>query len=215
VDQCPHRQASRPFQRLACFLLVLYYKINLMKSQYRKSDFPVDAIRRYLEPGPIVLVSSRHKEKTNIMTMGWYTMMQFTPSLIGCFIVGYNHSHDLIRKSGQCVINLPTVDLLQQVIGIGNCHGKDIDKFEKFGLTAQKATKVDAPLIKECYANFECVVHDKKLLSTYSFFILEVVKAHVPKTPKYPQTVHYTGDGVFMLSGDHVAFPKLFRPENL
>ena len=186
-----------------------------MKKQYKKKDFPVDGIRRYLEPGPIVLVSSRYKGKNNIMTMGWYTLMQFTPSLLGCFIVGYNHSHDMIRKSRECVINLPTKDLLQEVIGIGNCHGKEIDKFDKFGLTASPAEQVEAPLIKECYANFECKVSDEQLLKKYSFFILEVVKAHVPATPKYPKTVHYTGDGVFMISGDHVGFPAKFRPENL
>lgn len=149
------------------------------------------------------------------MTMGWYTLMQFEPSLIGCFIVDYNYSHELIRKSGECVINLPTVDLLQKVIGIGNCHGQSDDKFEKFSLTPLPAKHVNAPLIKECYANFECRVYNKRLLKDYSFFILEVVKAHVPKSPKYPKTVHYTGDGVFMISGKHVAFPKKFRPENL
>ena len=186
-----------------------------MRKQYKKKDFPVDGIRRYLEPGPIVLVSSRYKEQNNIMTMGWYTLMQFTPSLLGCFIVDYNHSHDMIRKSKECVINLPTVDLLQEVIGIGNCHGKGIDKFDKFALTASPATEVDAPLIKECYANFECKLKDGQLLRKYSFFILEVVKAHVPKTPEYPQTAHYTGDGVFMISGNHVGFPEKFRPENL
>ena len=186
-----------------------------MKKTYKKHDFPVDGIRRYLEPGPIVLVSSHYKGKNNIMTMGWYTLMQFTPSLIGCFIVGYNHSHELIKKSGECVINLPTVDLLQEVIGIGNCHGPNVNKFKKFALTPSSATAVQAPLIEECYANFECRIADRQLLRDYSFFILEVVKAHVPKTPKYPKTVHYTGDGVFMVSGKHVAFPDKFRPENL
>jgi len=186
-----------------------------MSKQYRKLDFPLDGIRRFLEPGPIVLVSSSYKGKSNIMTMGWYTLMQFTPSLIGCFIVGYNYSYELIRKSKECVINLPTVDLLQEVIGIGNCHGPSVNKFEEFSLTAQPASIVQAPLIKECYANFECRIYDRRLLSSYNFFIFEVVKAHVPKTPKYPKTVHYTGDGVFMISGDHRAFPRKFRPENL
>jgi len=186
-----------------------------MKTDFKKADFPVDGIRRYLEPGPIVLVSSQYKGQTNIMTMGWYTLMQFTPSLIGCFIVGYNHSHDMIRKSGQCVINLPTTDLLQEVIGIGNCHGQDMDKFQQFGLTAVPGTQVDAPIIHECYANFECVIHDRQLLPKYSFFILEVVKAHVARKPAFPKTVHYTGDGVFMVSGRHVGYPEKFRPENL
>lgn len=51
-----------------------------------KRDFPVYKVRRYLEPGPIVLVSSRWRGKTNIMTMGWHTVMEFAPSLIGCVI---------------------------------------------------------------------------------------------------------------------------------
>jgi flavin reductase (DIM6/NTAB) family NADH-FMN oxidoreductase RutF len=186
-----------------------------LKKPYKKYDFALDGIRRYLEPGPIVLVSSSHKGKDNIMTMGWYTLMEFNPSLIGCMIVDYNHSHELIRRSGECVINLPTVDLLQKVIGIGNCHGKSVDKFEKFSLTASPATKVKVPLIKECYANFECRIYDRRLLKDYSFFIFEVVKAHVPKTPKYPKTVHYTGDGVFMFSGKHAGYRKKFRRENL
>jgi len=186
-----------------------------MAKEFKKYDFPVDGIRRYLEPGPIVLVSSCYKGKNNIMTMGWYTMMEFTPSLLGCMIVDYNHSHEIIKKSGECVINLPTVDLLQKVIGIGNCHGNKIDKFRKFSLTPSPAKYVKAPLINECYANFECKIKDRKLLPEYNFFILEVVKAHVPKTPKYPKTVHYTGDGVFMLSGDHVDFHEKFKPENL
>lgn len=80
------------------------------------------------------------------MTMGWYMLMEFNPSLIGCMIVDYNHSHELIRKSGECVINLPTVDLLQKAIGIGNCHGMSVDMFEKLPLAALTATHVKAPL---------------------------------------------------------------------
>jgi flavin reductase (DIM6/NTAB) family NADH-FMN oxidoreductase RutF len=53
---------------------------------YTKKDFPTENVRRFLEPGPIVLVSSAHKGKTNIMTMGWHMMMEFQPALIGCCI---------------------------------------------------------------------------------------------------------------------------------
>ena len=76
-----------------------------------KRDFPVYKVRRYLEPGPIVLVSSRWRGKTNIMTVGWHTVMEFAPSLIGCIIAGGNHSFHMIRSSGECVINLPTTKL--------------------------------------------------------------------------------------------------------
>lgn len=182
---------------------------------YKKKDFPVWMVRRYLEPGPIVLVSSRWKNQNNIMTMGWHTVMEFSPSRIGCFITSANYSFELIRKSKDCVINIPTADLVNEVVGIGNCSGSEVDKFKKFRLTAEAADKVKAPLIKECYANFECKVADTSLLKKYSFFILEVVKAHVPSSPKYPTTLHYRGDGIFMVSGKSVNYRKKFKPENL
>ena len=126
--------------------------------QSAKEDFPVGDIRRYLEPGPIVLVSSAHGGETNIMTMGWHTVMEFTPSLVGCIIAGGNHSHRLIRDSGECVINLPTTKLLDTAVGIGNCSGADVDKFDKFGLTAAKAARVEAPARRVDHANAEGLV---------------------------------------------------------
>lgn len=172
-------------------------------------------IRKFLEPGPIVLVSSRWKNKTNIMTMGWHTVMEFSPSLVGCIISNGNHSFNMIEKSGECVINIPTADLLDKVIAIGNSSGSDIDKFSKFELTAENAECVNAPRIKECYANFECKLIGKKMVATYNFFILEVVKAQVAVFPKFPKTVHYRGEGVFMVSGKNMAFPEKFKPQNL
>ena len=183
---------------------------------FQKADFPVDNIRRFLEPGPIVLVSSAWKGKTNIMTMGWHMVMEFQPSLIGCYIWTENHSFDLVRKSKECVINIPTVELAPTVVDIGNTSGRDIDKFSKFGLTAVPAAKVDAPLIEECFASFECKLVDASLIKKYSLFVLEVVKAHAATSPKYPKTIHYRGDGVFMISGANTRrYRSRFRPEML
>jgi flavin reductase (DIM6/NTAB) family NADH-FMN oxidoreductase RutF len=114
-----------------------------------KTDYDLSEVRRILEPGPIVLVSSQHKGERNIMTMGWHMMLGFTPALFGCYIWPGNHSYDLIQKSKECVINVPTRALLDQVVGIGNTTGKDFDKFERFGLTAKSADHVDAHLIGE------------------------------------------------------------------
>lgn len=181
----------------------------------RKADLPVSLARRYLEPGPIVLVSSSCRGKTNIMTIGWHTVMEFTPSLVGCVIAGGNHSFQMIRDSGECVINLPTTALTNKVVGIGNSTGSEIDKFKHFELTADPAEKVTAPLIRECHANFECRLSDDCLVDRYNFFIFEVVKAHVAPSPKHPETLHYTGDGVFMVSGKIISRRGRFRPEML
>ncbi len=186
-----------------------------MMKIYKKKDLPVAEIRRHLEPGPIVLLTSRWKQQTNIMTMGWHTVMEFTPSLVGCIIAGGNHSFELIRKSGECVINIPTVELIDEIVGIGNCSGAEIDKFAKFKLTQAEAKKVKAPLIQECFANIECKLFDKSLIGKYNFFIFEVVKAHVAVAPKYPATVHYTGDGVFKVSEKTISRRAKFLPQNL
>jgi flavin reductase (DIM6/NTAB) family NADH-FMN oxidoreductase RutF len=113
-------------------------------------------------------VSSACDGEFNIMTMGWHTVMEFTPSLVGCMISSGNHSFGLIRQSRQCVINLPTTKLTNTVVGIGNTSGAQIDKFAHFGLSAQKADRVDAPLIAECHANFECVLADDALVEKYT-----------------------------------------------
>ena len=186
-----------------------------MKPDYQKKEIPVGSIRRYLEPGPIVLVSSARDGRRNVMTMGWHTVMEFSPSLFGCVISAGNYSFDMIRYSGECVINLPATELTDEVIGIGNSTGADTDKFQKFGLTAEKADKVNAPLIRECYANFECILHDDALVDQYNFFIWEVVRAQVANSPQYPQTLHYTGDGVFMISGKTINRRDQFLPEML
>ncbi|MDP1964469.1 MAG: flavin reductase family protein [Reyranella sp.] len=186
-----------------------------MKRHDHKTDLPVSQVRRYLEPGPIVLVTSAFGGARNIMTMGWHTVMEFTPSLVGCVIADGNHSFELVRRSGECVINLPTTALTDQVVGIGNSSGAEIDKFKKFKLTPAKAQHVTAPLIAECHANFECKLADGSLIDKYNFFIFEVVKAHAAPSPKHPETLHYTGDGVFMVSGKIISRRAKFRPQML
>jgi flavin reductase (DIM6/NTAB) family NADH-FMN oxidoreductase RutF len=185
-----------------------------MKS-FQKRDFPPAKVRRFLEPGPIVLVSSADRGERNIMTLGWHMVMEMEPALVGCYIWDENHSRSLIRRSKECVINVPTSDLVETVIGIGNTHGSEVDKFARFRLTPANGVKVGAPLIAECYANFECKLVDTSLINRYSLFVFEVVKAHVARSPRYPTTVHYRGDGVFMISGRNVSYRRRFKPANL
>lgn len=181
---------------------------------YRKYDYDTADVRRLLEPGPVVLVSSHWQGRNNIMTMGWHMMIGFTPALLGCYIDRANHSHEMIVRSGECVINLPTAELLEQVIGIGNCSGAELhakqDKFARFGLTAQPAQDVRAPLIAQCYASFECRLADARPNPSGALFVLEVVRAHVARSPRLPATLHYRGDGQFMVSGRELDSRKRF-----
>jgi flavin reductase (DIM6/NTAB) family NADH-FMN oxidoreductase RutF len=170
----------------------------------KKRAYSLARVYGLLEPGPVVLVSTARKGQTNIMTMSWHTMMEFEPPLVGCLISGRNATFDTLKATKECVINIPTLELAKQVVGIGNCSGTETDKFARFGLTPVAAAEVQAPLIGECYASLECKLADSRLVNRYNFFILEVVKAWVDTAVKNPQTLHHRGNGVFAVAGETI-----------
>ncbi len=176
-----------------------------------KKSYPLSKVYGLLEPGPVVMVTTANKGRTNIMTMSWHTMMEFEPPLVGCIISGRNYSFDILKATKECVINIPTVEQAKTVVGVGNTRGSKIDKFKKFKLTPAAATYVKAPLIDECYANLECKVVDKKLVDKYNFFVLEVVQAWIDRTIKDPRTLHHRGGGVFMVAGESIKFPSKMK----
>ncbi|MBD9369401.1 flavin reductase family protein [Xanthomonas sp. XNM01] len=179
----------------------------------RRQSFPVDRVRRYLEPGPVVLLSTAWREERAVMTLGWHMMLGY--DLVGTYIWEANHSHRLARRSRECVINLPTADLLDTVVGIGNCSSADVDKFARFGLDAQPGREVAAPLIGQCHASFECRLHETRITADYPLFVWRVVAAHVAPRPKDPSTLHYLGEGRFMVAGRTVSRRRLFRADML
>lgn len=169
-----------------------------------RKSFPLSKVYGLLEPGPVVMLTTAYEGRANIMTMSWQTMMDFEPPLVGCIISNRNHSFNMLQASKECVINIPTVEIAEKVVGCGNSSGAKIDKFEVFGLTPQPATLVDAPLIAECYANLECRVVDTSMVEKYGLFILEVVQAWLDPAVKNPQTLHHLGRGNFMVAGDKI-----------
>jgi len=173
-----------------------------------KKAFSLSEVYRLLEPGPVVMVTTARKGEANIMTMSWQTMMEFAPPLVGCVISGRNYSFDALLATKECVLNIPSVEIAKQVVGVGNCSGSKVDKFKKFRLTAMPAAKVAAPLIDECFANIECKVVDTRMVNKYNFFVLEVVKAWINPAQKNPRTLHHRGKGVFAVDGDIIKLPS-------
>ena len=176
-----------------------------------KEALPLSDAYALLEPGPVVLLSTAHKGKPNVMTMSWHTMMEFEPPLVGCVVSGNNFSFRALTATRQCVINIPTVELSSQVVGCGNTSGSKVDKFETFGLTPVDAELVEAPLIAECYANLECRIADEQLADRYNFFVLEVLKAWIDRSAENPRTIHHRGYGAFMVAGETIKLPSKMR----
>lgn len=182
-----------------------------------KRVLPLAKVYRLLEPGPVVLLTTAHQGRANVMAQSWHTMLEFEPPLVGCVVSARNFSFEALAATGECVINIPTVELAKAVVRCGNLSGRDGldgrggDKFKKAGLTPVPASLVEAPLIAECYASLECRVADRQLVSSYNFFVLEVVKAWIDPAVKNPQTLHHRGKGVFMVAGEAIKLPSKMK----
>jgi flavin reductase (DIM6/NTAB) family NADH-FMN oxidoreductase RutF len=158
-------------------------------------------VYQLLEPGPVVLLTTARNGRANVMTMSWHMMVEFEPPLVACVVSGADHSFAALRATKECVIAIPAVHLAQKIVGVGNCSGRDVAKFEKFGLTPLPAEFVKAPLIDECFANLECRVVNSRLVNKYNLFVLEVLKAWTDLKQRNPKTIHHHGYGKFVVDG--------------
>ena len=159
-----------------------------------------------MESGPVVLVTTSDGQKDNIMTISWTMVLDFTP--IFAITTGkWNYSFAALRRNRECVIAIPTVDMLDKVVGIGTCSGKDTDKFARFKLTPVQSKVVTPPLIKECLANIECKVID--IVRKHNIVVLEAVAAYVDTARKERRTVHAVGDGSFIVDGRRIDRRKM------
>lgn len=161
-----------------------------------------------LEPGPVVFVTTYDGRSNNVMTISWTMVMDFTPRF-AMTTGAWNHSYAALRKRRECVVAIPTVDMLDTVVGVGTCSGADTDKFERFGLTPVAAEHVSAPLIAECVANVECRVVD--IVKKHDLVVLEGLAAYVDPRRREKRTVHAVGDGTFVVDGRKLDRRRLMR----
>ncbi len=174
-------------------------------------DLPLSKVYELLEPGPVVLLTTARKGRANVMTMSWHMMVEFEPPLVACVVSNANYSFAALRATKECVIAVPAVGLARKVVDVGNCSGRDVEKFERFGLTPALAERVTAPLVAECFANLECKVADAGLVNKYNLFILEVLKAWIDRAQKNPKTIHHNGYGKFVVDGETIKLKSRMR----
>jgi flavin reductase (DIM6/NTAB) family NADH-FMN oxidoreductase RutF len=158
-------------------------------------------VYQLIEPGPVVLLTTSRNGRVNVMTMSWHMMLEFDPPLIACVCSGANYSFQALRATSECVIAIPARKLAAKVVKAGNVSGRSIDKFKVCGLTPIAAAEVQAPLIRECFANIECKVADRAMVNRYNMFILEGVRVWVDPKQKNPKTIHHHGYGKFAVDG--------------
>ena len=169
-----------------------------------KRAYPLSKVYGLLEPGPVLLLATAGQARPNVMTLSWHMPMEFEPPRVGCILGNRDYSFGLLKAARECSLNIPTVELAEKVVAVGNCSGRDTDKFKLSGLTAKPAKLVAAPLVAECYASLECQVADTRLVNRYGLFILEVVQAWVDTAVKEPRTLHHRGWGEFRVAGETI-----------
>ncbi len=154
-----------------------------------------------LESGPVVLVTTCDGETSNVMTISWTMVLDFTPKF--AITTGpWNYSYAALERSRECVIAIPGADLIDTVVGVGTCSGAEVDKFARFGLTPLPAQCVRAPLIGECLAHVECRVVD--IVERHHIVVLEGLAAHLTSGRAETRTLHAVGDGSFIVDGERL-----------
>jgi flavin reductase (DIM6/NTAB) family NADH-FMN oxidoreductase RutF len=134
-------------------------------------------------PVPAVMLSCGNKpENYNIITIAWTGTINSDPPMLYASVRKNRHSYQLIKDSGEFVINLTTKELAFATDWCGVRSGKDYNKFDAMKLTARKGEKVDAPIIVESPVNIECKVTEIKELGTHDMFMAEVVNIQADET---------------------------------
>ncbi len=132
-----------------------------------------------LLPVPVVLVSCGSIEKPNVITIAWTGTICSSPPMLSISIRPSRYSYNLIKESGEFVVNIPRADQVKTVDSCGIVSGKNINKFEKFNLTPVKSEKINTPMIKELPVNLECKVTEIKELGVHHLFLAEILTVHV------------------------------------
>ena len=136
-----------------------------------------------LVPLPAVLVTcGGFQRKANIITISWCGIACSQPPMIAVAVRENRYSFNLIKESGEFVVNVPGANLVKEVDFCGNHSGKDLNKFKETGLTPVNGEKVRAPLIEECPINLECQVRKTVELGSHHLFIGEIVATHIDES---------------------------------
>ena len=132
-----------------------------------------------LSPVPAALVSCGTVDSPNVLTIGWTGIVCTHPPMTYVSVRPQRYSYELIKNSGEFVINLTTASMCRETDLCGVKSGKDTDKFELCGFHAGASREVSAPLIEECPVNLECRVTEAKVLGTHTMFLAEIVGINV------------------------------------
>ncbi len=140
----------------------------------RRSLDPADSAR-LLNGGPVVLVTTRYRDQTDVMPVIWHTPLSRSPALIGIIVHAGRHTHDMIRFSEEFALNFPARDLVNHTQYFGMVSGDNVTKLELTNLPTFAATKIEVPLIEGCVAWIECSLVNTFPVGDHTLFVGQVL----------------------------------------
>lgn len=179
-----------------------------------RKSVPLPIAYRLIGPGPVVLVSSLSKKKAGLTPIAWHMPVSDEPPIIALEIWEKHFIYKAILETGDFVVNIPSADMAETVRGLGSVSGSKVDKFEKYGLIKEPATKVKSPRLKSAIAVLECKLRrDNALLKKYNIVLGDVVYAEAEKglfkdrwltEKKGPRMMHHLGGRIFCVPDTRV-----------
>ncbi len=133
-------------------------------------------------PCPVVLLSVSGPDRPNIITLSWAANVCSKPPTMVIGIRPERHSYNLVKDAGEYVLNIPSVDQIEGTVFAGTKSGKEYDKFSECGFTPEPASKIKAPMIKECPISIECKTREIVPLGAHDLFIADVLSIHIDES---------------------------------
>lgn len=132
-----------------------------------------------LAPMPPVMVSCGDMDNSNIITIAWTGIVNTSPAMTYISVRKERYSYDIIRSSGEFVVNLSTTALARAADFCGVKSGANVDKFKEMNLTKEPVGIVKCPAIAECPLNLECKVEQVIELGSHDMFLAKILAVNV------------------------------------
>lgn len=129
-------------------------------------------------PMAVAVITVHSRGKDNGMAAAWVSPVSFNPPLYGISIASKRHSHSMVIDAGEFAVNFLPLEKAEVFAQFGGCSGRDVDKFQKFGVKVHKGDIVSAPILDEAYAAYECKLYGKQAFGDHEWIVGEIVCVH-------------------------------------
>jgi flavin reductase (DIM6/NTAB) family NADH-FMN oxidoreductase RutF len=179
----------------------------------KKVEIPLEVCTRLINHSPVALISTAYQTARDVMPLAWLMPASHTPRLVAISLVPKRYTYELLEKSKEFVINIPSINQKELVQKCGSVSGRNEDKFKAFNIRTLSADVVQAPLLEDCVAHLECHYVSEAKAGDHNIIIAEVLKAWANEGVmrkegvvdlKKAQMLHHLGGNYFCSSEKEV-----------